>query len=106
MNYLFAGLELFIRGKMERLKDLFLHGKPATILVGIKRGRGEKYASLLSKEADCTYSHAVKILNKFKESGLVEFDKQGRRKLIELTEKGERIASSMERLFEHLDGEE
>lgn len=90
---------------MEQLKDLFLHGKPATILVGIKRGRGEKYASLLSKEADCTYSHAVKILNKFENRGLVEFDKQGRRKLIDLTEKGERIAGSLENLFEHLEGD-
>lgn len=93
---------------MDSLKEIFLHSKPATILIGIKRGRGEKYASILSKEADCTYSHAVKILNKFEHNGLVEFNKQGRRKLIDLTEKGERIASSMEMLMNrinNIDGE-
>jgi len=88
------------------LKELFLHGKPATILVGIKRGRGEKYASVLSKEADCTYSHAVKILNKFENMDLIEFNKEGRRKLIDLTERGEKIASSMERLVTSMESME
>lgn len=85
------------------LKELFLHGKPAEILVGIKRGRGEKYASVLSKEVDCTYSHAVKILNKFEERELIKFKREGRRKLIDLTEKGEQLASNMERLVSSIE---
>ncbi len=84
---------------MDELKDLFLQDKPAGILVEIKRGRGEIYASVLSKEVDCTYSHAVKILKKFEKNDLVEFDKNGRKKLIELTDDGEEIASTMDELF-------
>ncbi len=84
---------------MKDIKDLFLQKKPATILVGIKKGNGNKYASVLSKEAECTYSHAVKILNKFEEQELVEFNKEGRRKLIDLTEKGEDLADNLENLF-------
>ncbi len=87
----------------KELRDVFLHGKPAQILVNIKRGRGRKYASILSKEADCTYSHAVKILNKFEKEDLVEFNKEGRKKLVDLTDEGHRLASSMEELFNHLE---
>ena len=84
---------------MDDLENLFLQGKPAGILVNIRRGRGDKYASVLSKEVDCTYSHTVKILNKFENKDIVEFNKEGRRKLIELTDEGEKIASVLEELM-------
>ncbi len=87
---------------MDELKDLFLQDKPAGILVEIKRGRGEIYASILSKEVDCTYSHAVKILKKFEQNNLVEFDKNGRKKLIELTDEGEKIASTLDELIREI----
>lgn len=51
-----------------------------------------KYATILSKEVDCTYSHTVKVLNTFKELGLVEFEKRGRIKIVKLTETGEALA--------------
>ncbi|MDY6771134.1 MAG: winged helix DNA-binding protein [Candidatus Nanohaloarchaea archaeon] len=88
---------------MTELRDMFLHGKPARILVGIKRGRESKYASILSKEADCTYSHTVKILNTFQDNGLVEFEKEGRKKLVELTDDGYKLARKMEGIIDHLD---
>ncbi|MDY6776844.1 MAG: MarR family winged helix-turn-helix transcriptional regulator [Candidatus Nanohaloarchaea archaeon] len=81
---------------MEELEDLFLQKKPARILVGIYRGDDSKYASVLSKEADCTYSHTVKILDKFEGQGLVEFSKEGRKKLIDLTERGAELAERLD----------
>lgn len=88
---------------MKPLEDIFLHIKPAKILVGLVRGRDTKYASILSKEADCTYSHTVKILDQFKAHGLIEFHKEGRKKLIELTEEGEELATRMADLMDSLD---
>jgi predicted transcriptional regulator len=88
---------------MSELKEVFLHGKPARILVGIKRGQDSKYASVLSREANCTYSHTVKILNTFKEHGLIEFEKEGRKKLIELTDEGADVAEGMEGLIESIE---
>ena len=88
---------------MKALEDIFLHVKPAKILVGLVRGRDTKYASVLSKEADCTYSHTVKILDQFKAHGLIEFRKEGRKKLIELTESGEEVAQNMAELMDALD---
>jgi len=91
---------------MTDLKEVFLHQKPAKILLGIKRGRESKYASVLSREADCTYSHTVKILNTFEESDLIEFRKEGRKKLIELTKSGRELAEQMEGVMESLNGHE
>lgn len=85
------------------LTDVFLRSKPAQILVGIRRGRDAKYASVLSKEADCTYSHTVKVLDRFEEDGLIEFEKEGRKKLIELTDRGQQLAMTMDRLMTQLD---
>lgn len=88
---------------MKDLEELFLHTKPARILVGLVRGQDNKYASVLSKEADCTYSHTVKILDQFKEHGLVEFQKEGRKKLIELTDDGQELAERMNNVIECLE---
>jgi predicted transcriptional regulator len=55
-----------------------------------------RYGSILAKEVDCTYSHAVKILQTLEDLHLVEFEKQGRIKLIKLTQKGKDVADAIE----------
>ena len=55
-----------------------------------------KYVSVLAKETDCTYSHTVKLLETFKNMGLVNFDKEGRIKYIKLTKDGEELADRFE----------
>ena len=72
--------------------DIFFRRKPALMLVALKKISKARYGSLLAKEVDCTYSHAVKILQTLETLGLVLFEKKGRIKLIKLTEKGEEIA--------------
>jgi predicted transcriptional regulator len=54
----------------------------------------------LAKEVDCTYSHAVKILQTLEELKLVEFNKKGRIKLIKLTKKGQEVADAIENIQE------
>ena len=66
---------------------LFLHSKPAGIMLSLKDSKG-KYASIISKEVDCTYTHTLKILTQLKENGLVEFEKEGRIKQVALTPVG------------------
>ncbi len=61
--------------------------------------KGPKYATILSKEVDCTYSHTVKLLDLFKNYGMVDFDKRGRIKIVKLTEVGENVAKTAESLF-------
>jgi len=66
--------------------------------VGLKKNTRMRYGSILAKEVDCTYSHAVKILQTLESLGLVLFEKKGRVKLIKLTKKGRDVADSIENI--------
>ncbi len=98
-------------GKKEQknnYKELFFKFKPVEMLVFLKKGMGPKYATQVSKGVDCTYSHTIKVLEKFKDLGLVIFKKKGRIKMIQLTPNGEEIAHDFEglgRKFERADSE-
>lgn len=84
--------------KDKEIFSVFFREKPAMMLVGLKNAKSEIYASSLAKQIDCTYSHVVKILQAMEQSGLINFDKQGRLKLLSLTKKGTEIAESIDRI--------
>ena len=76
--------------------NVFFREKPAMMLISLKNAKGEIYASHLAKQVDCTYSHVVKILQEMEKSGLINFEKQGRLKLLTLTKKGSEVAEHMD----------
>ncbi|MBS3124581.1 hypothetical protein J4437_08205 [Candidatus Woesearchaeota archaeon] len=78
--------------------DLFFRRKPALMLVALKKNTRMRYGSILAKEVDCTYSHAVKILQILEELKLVDFEKRGRIKVIKLTKKGQDVADAIENI--------
>ena len=78
--------------------NTFFRKKPALILMALRKNARARYGSLLAKEVDCTYSHAVKILQSLEKYNLVAFEKKGRIKLIKLTNKGQEIADSMQKI--------
>ena len=78
--------------------EVFFRKKPAMILVALREGGRNRYGSVLAKEVDCTYSHAVKILQEMEKAKLVDFEKQGRIKTIKLTTNGDRIADHIEKI--------
>jgi predicted transcriptional regulator len=82
--------------------DVFLREKPAKILLALKTREGSVYVTMLSKEADCTYSHVIKILNIFHDLGLVKFEKSGRIKKVNLTEEGWGVANKMDSVLKNL----
>lgn len=84
------------------LEDLFLREKPARIMLSLKTAKIPVYATILSKEADCTYSHTIKILDVLEKMGLVEFDKKGRIKGVKLTNDGWDIAHNLEAMQKKL----
>lgn len=87
------------------LKKFFLQEKPTDMIV-ILRKQGTSYASELSTKADTTYSHAVKVMNRMKEIGLVQSEKKGRKKEYTLTEKGQQLADNLINMFDEVDGME
>ncbi|MEK6898636.1 MAG: hypothetical protein AABW79_00895 [Nanoarchaeota archaeon] len=76
--------------------DVFFRRKPALMVVALKKLSKARYGSILAKEVDCTYSHAVKILQMLEKLNLVVFEKKGRMKLIKLTKKGTEVADHIE----------
>mgnify|MGYP005657357007 CR=1 FL=1 len=82
--------------------DIFFRRKPALMLVALKKVSKARYGSVLAKEVDCTYSHAVKILQEMETAKLVEFEKNGRIKTIKLTDTGHNVAQHIEKIREIL----
>ncbi|MFC1800835.1 hypothetical protein ACFLYT_02150 [Nanoarchaeota archaeon] len=76
--------------------NVFFREKPAMMLVNLKNTKGAMYASSLAKSVDCTYSHVVKILQEMEKAKLINFERQGRLKLLTLTKQGETIAEHIE----------
>lgn len=82
--------------KNKEIFNVFFREKPAMMLVELRNAKSEVYASSLAKNIDCTYSHVVKILQQMQREGLINFDKQGRLKLLTLTKKGQEIANKID----------
>ena len=82
--------------------DIFFRRKPALMLVALRKLSKARYGSILAKEVDCTYSHAVKILQTLEDLSLVSFEKKGRIKLIKLTKKGQEVAENIDAIRRQL----
>ena len=80
----------------KQIFEVFFREKPAMMLVELKNANSQVYASVLAKQIDCTYSHVVKILQEMQKADLINFKKEGRLKLLELTQKGRNIAQNIE----------
>ncbi len=89
-------MPLILTKHMKESFDIFFRRKPALMLIALKKLSRARYGSILAKEVDCTYSHAVKILQILEKMGLLVFEKQGRIKLVKLTKKGQEIADNIE----------
>ncbi|MBI2108018.1 Rrf2 family transcriptional regulator [Candidatus Woesearchaeota archaeon] len=92
------GVEELNSPKQKEIFSVFFREKPAMMLVELKNAKNEVYASSLAKQIDCTYSHVVKILQEMQKSGLVNFEKQGRLKLLTLTKTGSEVAEKIDRI--------
>ena len=82
--------------KNKEIFNVFFREKPALMLLGLMNTKNAVYASSLAKSVDCTYSHVVKILQQMEKHELVNFEKQGRLKLLSLTKKGEEVSTHIE----------
>ena len=88
--------------KKGQVFNIFFREKPAMMLVTLNSIKSDIYASSLAKQIDCTYSHVVKILQEMSDAELINFDKQGRLKLLTLTKKGQEVAEHIEKIRELL----
>ncbi len=92
-----------LRTNVDEIFGIFFREKPAMILLTLKNANTATYASSLAKDIDCTYSHVNFILQKMENSSLIEFERQGRLKLLKLTTRGEQFADFVERAKSSID---
>lgn len=85
---------------MKNVDELLLKQKPTEIMVKIRRNEVFEELNLhdVSREADTTYSHCVRVIGKLEEAGLVEKDKDGRDAIVSTTEKGGKVADMIEEM--------
>lgn len=76
------------------ITSLFFKEKSVGILIAIRQNR-ESYALQISRDVDVTYSYTVKVLEQMNQYDLVEFEKRSRKKIVTLTEDGEKIAEHL-----------
>ena len=96
MDGILSGVSIVSKNNSKVIFDVFFREKPASMLVELKNADSNVYASVLAKQIDCTYSHVVKILQEMHRADLINFKKEGRLKLLELTKRGREVATNIE----------
>lgn len=86
-----------------KLKDLFLHDKPADLLLLIDEREEDLYASKIDEVFDTNYPYILELLNKLHKASIIEFEKDGRKKIIKLTPKGDQILSDLKPFVDTLE---
>ncbi len=73
-------------------------------LLAIHKSYSEVYPSKVSKRIDSTYAHTVNIIDRMEEHGIVESQKEGRKRLLTITARGEIYGETFDKML-HIDGD-
>ncbi|MGV8176886.1 MAG: DUF6293 family protein [Candidatus Bilamarchaeaceae archaeon] len=85
------------------MPNAFLREKPARIIVALRSKEKEYYMSELARETGVSFVYLSKILPGLEAKGLVKMEKQGKKQMVRLTEKGAEIANLIEDLRKRLE---
>lgn len=94
---------MVVRLGSKGFEGVFFRVKPARMLILLNSNNTKKYASIIAKGVDCTYSHTIRILQQFRKKGLIQFNKKGRLKEISLTDSGRKLADLLEKSMAVID---
>lgn len=83
----------------------FLRERPASVLLLLRDTSKEWYISSLARKSGLTYPHVIKVLYIYSSLGIIEYGKNGRKKTVKLTEKGKKVSSNLNDIFEILNDE-
>ena len=80
------------------LTDLHLMGHPDITLILLVLGDGVRDVGGLAAELGCRQTRLSRNLTLLRVSGLVDFDRRGKRSVYRLTRAGKRMAKAVEKL--------
>ncbi|MFH0885389.1 MAG: hypothetical protein V1861_06800 [Candidatus Micrarchaeota archaeon] len=84
--------------------QVFARPKPCRILVLLRDSETNWHLSKLARGSDTTYVYVTKLVSNFQKSGLVTIEPKGKKRIVKLTDKGMRVAKSIEELKNSLEG--
>jgi len=76
------------------MKDVFLRSKPCRMLVILKES-GPKHISEIARASSATYVHTTKLVRELEKEGIVTIEKNGKKRMVKLTDEGTKIAGLM-----------
>jgi len=85
----------------DRKLSILFKKKPLKILILLLQDR-KWYPSLLARESGQSYVHATKIIRALEDIDLVTSEATSKKRIIKLTEKGEKLARSIEEVTKNL----
>ena len=79
---------------MEYKTKTFLKPKPVDALISIV-SIPEPYTQQVSRDINTTYAHAVNVIKRLEEEGLIETRREGRKKVLKPTDKGVKLSQDL-----------
>ena len=84
--------------------SLFARPKPCKIMTILRDSDTNWHLSKIAKASDTTYVYVTKLIGKLEENNIVAVESKGKKRIVKLTEKGKRIANSIEELANAFEG--
>ncbi len=81
--------------KQKSLVGILVREKPVALFLAVSDENSDNYCSKLVRKAHCTYSHGLSLLVKMENSGLLTFEKCGRKQQVKLTDKGIKVGKNL-----------
>jgi predicted transcriptional regulator len=79
------------------IEQMFVKEKPVKLLAELKSEETENYATDLEDAINTTSAHAINLIKRFRENGLITAEKEGRKKHLQLTDEGEELAEQAQK---------
>lgn len=76
---------------------ILLRSKPAAVFLFLK-GREQAYLSEIAKETGTTYVYITNLATALEKKGLITTTKEGKKKMVKLTDKGKEVANFAEEI--------
>lgn len=77
---------------------VFARPKPCRILTLLRDAESTWHLSKIAKGSETTYVYVTKLISHLQKNGLVTIEARGKKRIVKLTERGMRVAKSIEEL--------
>ncbi|MFH1520688.1 MAG: hypothetical protein ABID61_03525 [Candidatus Micrarchaeota archaeon] len=82
---------------------IFARPKPCRIMLTLRDSESSWHLSKLAKNTDTTYVYVTKLMTLLQKNGVVLIEAKGKKRIVKLTEKGMKIANTIDELRNYLE---